>query len=221
VILLKLLVAMKTTIAIADDHPVVINGLYHILSDCTDIEITASYTNGKELLYGLKKSLPDILLLDIQMPGQTGDELAEIISECYPEVKMLVLTNYDNLYYIKTMFRKGVRGYLLKTTQNDKLLDAIRALYRGEQYLEPLLKEKLMQEMMQVKKQMSVGPILSRREKEVLQYIATDLTSRQIADRLYVSKRTIDNHRLSLLMKLGVKNVAALVKKAIQLSLID
>jgi len=212
---------MKIKIAIADDHPLVINGLQYIIINCTDMQLIGSYANGKELLHGFKTAHPDVLLLDIHMPGQTGEELAEIIGVTYPDVKMLALTNEDNVYYIKNMLRKGVHGYILKTTQEDILLEAIRTVYNGEQYLEPVLKEKVIQDALQAKKQLSANPLLSRREKEVLYYIASDLTSQEIADKLFVSKRTIDNHRLSLLMKLGAKNVAALVKKGIQLGLIE
>ena len=164
---------------------------------------------------------PDVLLLDIQMPGQTGDELAEIISVQYPAIKMLALTNQDNVYYIKNMLRKGVHGYILKTSKEEILLEAIRTVYRGEQYLESSLKDKVVQDTLQAKKQLSADPILSRREKDVLQLISLNLTSQQVADKLFISKRTVDNHRLSLMMKLGAKNVAALVKKAIQLGLIE
>ncbi len=212
---------MKIKIAIADDHPLVINGLHHILGNCADMEIIGSYSDGKELLKGFEVIQPDVLLLDIHLPGQTGDELAEIISERYPLVKMLALTNLDNVYYIKNMLRKGVHGYVLKTTREEILLEAIRTVFRGEQYLEPVLKEKVVQDALLAKRQIAASPVLSRREKEVLHYIASNLTSQQIADKLFVSKRTIDNHRLSLLMKLDTKNVAALVKKAIQLGLID
>ncbi len=212
---------MKIKIAIADDHPLVINGLHHILIKCADMEIIGSYSNGKELMNGFLTHVPDVLLLDIQMPGQTGDELAEIISERYPLVKMLALTNLDNVYYIKNMLRKGVHGYILKTTREEILLDAIRTVYKGGEYLEASLKEKVLQDALQSKKQSAASPVLSRREREVLKYIASDLTSQQIADKLFVSKRTIDNQRLSLLMKLDVKNVAALVKKGIQMGLID
>ena len=213
--------ATKIKIAIADDHPLVMNGLQHILTTSRDMELTGSYVNGAELLTGIKKIQPDVLLLDIHMPGQTGEELAEIITAQYPKIKMLALTNEDNVYYIKNMLRKGVTGYILKTTREEILLDAIRTVYRGEQYLEPSLKEKVIQDTLQAKKQVSANPLLSRREKEILRYIASDLTSQQIADKLFISKRTIDNHRLSLLLKLGVKNVAALVKKGIQMGLIE
>ena len=212
---------MGIKIAIADDHPLVISGLHHILANCGDMEITGSYENGRELLKGLAVTQPDVLLLDIHMPGQTGDELAEIITGQYPQIKMLALTNEDNVYHIRNMLRNGVQGYILKTTREEILLDAIRTVNRGEQYLETALKEKVVQDTLHAKKQIAADPILSRREKEVLRYIASDLTSQQIADKLFVSKRTVDNHRLSLLMKIGVKNTAALVKKGIQLGLID
>src|SRR5580693_1799448 len=117
-------------IAIADDHPLVINGLHRILSNCADMEITGSYSNGGELLKGIAKVQPDVLLLDIQMPGQTGDELAEIISVQYPAIKMIALTNQDNVFYIKNMLRKGVHGYILKTSKEEILLDAIRTVCR-------------------------------------------------------------------------------------------
>lgn len=212
---------MKIKIAIADDHPLVINGLRFILNNSADMTIIGTYGNGKELLKGLLTNLPDVLLLDIHMPGQTGEELAEAISEMYPSVKMLALTNLDNVYYIKSMLRKGVYGYLLKTSREHILLDAIRTVNEGRQYLEATLKEKVLQDDLQAKKMMSANPILSWREKEVLQHISCNLTSQQIAEKLFISKRTVDSHRLSLLTKLGVKNVAALVKKGIQLGLID
>jgi DNA-binding NarL/FixJ family response regulator len=212
---------MKLKIAIADDHPLVIKGLQHILSGSRDMELTGSYLNGKELLKGLVLNKVDVILLDIHMPGQTGDELAEIISIKYPDIKILALTNEDNVYHIKNMLRCGVHGYILKTTTENILLDAIRTVYSGKQYLETALSEKVIRDTVQAKRQISANPILSDREKEVLGYISLDLTSQQIAEKLFVSKRTVDYYRLCLLTKLGVKNVGALVKKGIQLGYIQ
>jgi len=211
----------KIKIAVADDHPLVITGLDFIISNCSDMVLTGSYSDGKNLLRGLETTVPNVLLLDIHMPGQSGDDLADIIHGTYPAVKILVLTNEDNVYYIKNMLRKGVDGYILKTSTESILLNAIRTVSRGEKYLEPALKEKVVDDTMQATKQLASQPMFSRREKEVLEYIASDLTSQQIADKLCVSKRTIDYHRLNLLTKLGVKNTAALVKKVIQLGLIE
>ena len=212
---------MKIKIAIADDHPLVIKGLQHILANSNDMELAGSYTNGRELLKALAAVQTDVLILDIHMPGQSGDELAEIISDQYPDIKMLALTNEDSVYHIKNMLRKGVLGYILKTTDEEILLDAIHTVNRGEQYLEGSLKERLVQDTLQAKKTNSADALLSDREKEVLRHIAMDLTSQQIADKLFVSKRTVDYYRLCLLTKLGVKNVGALVKKGIKLGYIE
>ena len=211
----------KIKIPIADDHPLVIDGLRHILGNCADMEIIGSYNDGGQLLAGIAKKQPDVLLLDIQMPGQTGDELADIIRTKYPLIRMLALTNLDNVYYIHSMLRNGVLGYILKTTKGNILLEAIRTVNSGEQYLEPVLKEKMAADALQIKNDSRAEPILSRRETDVLQYIASNLTSQQIADKLFVSKRTIDSHRLNLMMKLDVKNGAALIKKAILLGLVE
>lgn len=211
----------KINIVIADDHPLVIKGLQHVIINSHDMELTGSYTSGTELLKGFAVAQPDVLILDIHMPDQTGEELAGIISERYPHVKMLTLTNEDNVYYIRNMFRKGVHGYILKTIREETLLDAIRTVYSGKRYLETALNEKVINDTLGAKKQISALPVLSDREKEVLSYIAMDYTSQQIADKIFVSKRTVDYYRLCLLTKLGVKNVGALVKKGIQLGYIQ
>lgn len=212
---------MKIRIAIVDDHPLVITGLRHILGKSADMEIVGSYTTGGELLRALVTSLPDVLLLDIQLPEQTGDEIIDIVRDKYPDLKILVLTNFDNIFYVKNMLKKGANGYVLKTTDEDVLLEAIRSVYDGKLYLEPALREKVFLDNLQLKHQFAVAPVITRMEKEILMHIAADMTSQQIADKLFLSKRTIDNYRLSLLMKLGVKSPAGLVKKAIQMGLID
>jgi DNA-binding NarL/FixJ family response regulator len=118
------------------------------------------------------------------------------------------------------MMRHGVAGYILKTSDADTIVDAIRMVYSGQTFVDPLLKERLVEETLQAKKSGTRTPQLTRHEKDVLELIATDCTSQEIADKLFLSKRTIDNHRLSLLLKLDVKNSAALVRKAIHLGLI-
>lgn len=210
----------KIKIMVADDHPLVLSGLLHLLGNCNDMTVTGSYTNGNDLLMGLAANIPDVLLLDIQMPGKNGEEVANQVQEQYPMVKMIALTNFDDVYYIKSMIARGVLGYILKTTREEILLNAIRMVYTGKQYLEPALMDKLAAELKQEKMNAHLMPVLSRREKEVLQFIAQNLTSQEIADKMYLSKRTIDTHRLNLMLKLEVKNVAALVKKAIEVGLL-
>lgn len=212
---------MGIKVAITDDHPLILNGLQNILRYSEDIEVIACYLSGKDLLEGLKSQQPDVLLLDVQMPELSGEELAHIIAKTYPHIKMLALTNMDNVYFIKGMLQQGVLGYVLKSISEEKLQEAIRTVHTGVQYLEPELKERVLQYTLSTKKDRSREPVLSRREKDVLQLIATNHTSQEIAEKLFLSKRTIDNYRLSLLLKLNVKNAPALIKKAIDMGLID
>ncbi len=114
---------MKIKVAILDDHPLVISGLHHVLESSADIEISGSYSDSQKMLNGLTSANTDVLLLDIQLQGQTGDELIEKIRMLSPELKILVLTNFDNVFYIKTMLKKGANGYLLKTSDDDKLVE--------------------------------------------------------------------------------------------------
>ncbi len=211
---------MNIKIAIADDHTLIIDGLRQMLHYCSEIEIISSYLNGEELLEGLKKIQPDVLLLDINMPGQSGDELARIIEQQYPRIGVIALTNLDNIYYIKSMLQQGVLGYLLKNTKRDTLIEAIKTVYNHQQYLDPIVKERIAEENISINRQTAHGSLLTRREKEVLQLIAENNTSMDIAQKLHLSKRTIDHHRESILSKMEVKNVSALVKRAIELGLI-
>ncbi len=211
---------MSIRIAIADDHALITEGLEHMLHYSGNIEVVATYADGKELLGGLPSIDIDVLLLDISMPGQQGDELARIIARDFPGIKIIALTNLDNIYYIKSMLQQGVSGYILKNVKRSVLIGAIEHIYNGGEFLDPLVKERLKEEMEVVKKQAAYGSVLTRREKDVLKLIAENNTSKEIAEKLHLSKRTIDHHRESILSKMEVKNVSALVKKAIELGLI-
>lgn len=208
---------MPIRIAIVDDHPLLIKGLQTMLQHCEDIEITGTYNNGRELLHGLKSLQPDVLLLDIQMQGQMGDELAPILHKSYPNMMLLALTNMEHEYYIKTMISHGVRGYVLKSSDEFILLEAIRTVSRGIPYFDPGIRKQVAKAQRRVTK----NPTLTKREKEILELIAADFSSQAIAERLFLSKRTVDNHRINLLLKLDVKGSASLVKKAIDLGLIQ
>lgn len=212
---------MKIKVSIADDHPLILSGLQNVLLHFPEVEVIATYENGDELIKGIAQQMPDVLILDIQMPGKNGTEIASIISKKYPNVKILALTILENNYYIKTMLRNGALGYLLKNSKQEILLEAIKTVYRGEQYIEPSLKERVWRDMMKTGNQIELQPKLSRREKEILQLIANEYTSQEIADKLFLSLRTIETHRLNLLLKLGMKNTAGLVKIAVQLGLVE
>lgn len=208
-------------VAILDDQHIVLNGVKQMLTDNTDIILAGVYQNQQELLTEISKSQPDVLLLDIRMPDAEGDAIAIHLCKNYPRIKILVLTNFDTTHYVKKMLRNGVLGYLLKNTDRETLVAAIHTVYKGEQYLEPSIKSKLLDELTLQKRNAEEIPRLTKRESEILYLIVKQQSSQQIADQLHLSQRTIENHRYNLLQKLNVKNVAGLVTKSFELGLID
>jgi two-component system secretion response regulator SsrB len=212
----------KIRLAIVDDHPLAINGIKTMLSTCPGVEVTASYSSGNGLMEGLKLSQPDILLLDILLPDISGKELAPLIIKQYPDIKIIALTSLDAPATIKVMMQRGCLGYLLKDADEHTLMEAIDHVYRGEEYIEASLKKLLLQHAIGSKKQgRDQHPELTLREKEVLKLIIAEYTTQEIADKLFISFRTVENHRYSLLQKLEVKNTAGLVRTALTMGLID
>jgi DNA-binding NarL/FixJ family response regulator len=211
---------MKIKVTIADDHPVVLEGLQRILQDSPDVDLLDVCFNGEHLLQSLKKGTPDVLLLDIQMPGKRGDELAAYISQEYPGIAILALTNLDETFHVENMLMHGALGYLLKSSDRYVLLEAIKTVHGNRQYIDPNLKDQMLQDIMDARIKAAAVPKLTHRELEVLELIASEYTSPEIAEKLFISYRTVENHRLNLLFKLDVKNTAGLVRKALQMGLI-
>lgn len=212
---------MSIKVSIADDHPLVLAGLEKLLHDSTIIELLDFCRNGDELLLQLAKRQPDVLLLDIQMPGKHGDELARYITRTWPKISILVLTNLDQTFHVENMLLNGAMGYLLKHSDKEVLEEAIETVYKGKQFVDPSMKDQILQDLIEARNKAAAMPKLTQREKEVLGLIAGEYTSPEIAEKLFISYRTVENHRLNLLFKFGVKNAAGLVRKAIQLGLIE
>lgn len=207
-------------IAITDDHPLVLAGLQDMLKPFDDVRVGGLYTTGEALLSGLETDQPDVLLLDIQLPDKKGWELTSIITERYPLIKILAVTSFDATGYVRSMMRSGCKGYLLKNTDRETLIKAIRLVYEGEEYIEPVIKEQMLQNIMHFKKAVKNDvPVLTRREKEILKLIIEENTSQQIADTLCLSLRTVENHRFNIQQKLQVKNTVGLIKIAIEMGL--
>jgi DNA-binding NarL/FixJ family response regulator len=214
---------MSIKVVITDDHPLAIGGIENMLQACDHIRVTGSFTSGAELLRYLEKEAPDVILLDILMPDLSGQELAALIRQQYPSIRILALTSLDAPYYVKSMMRRGCSGYLLKNTDRQTLIHAIEAVHNGEEFIEPALKELMLQNVMKGRRShlTPLVPTLTQREKEVLQLIVEECTSQEIADRLFISLRTVEGHRLNLLQKLDAKNTVGLVKAALQMGLIE
>lgn len=211
---------MQIRVAITDDHPLVVIGLQQMLAPYTHIAIQAVYASGEALLKGIETEQPDILLLDIQLPDKPGNELARVIHKKYPAIGIIILSSLDNAYYVKDTLQQGCMGYLLKNSDPSILLEAIETVHRGEQFIEPSLKEEILNDLFQNKKQAAhLEPQLTRREKEILQLIVAEMSNQEIAEKLFLSEATVKNHRKSLLHKLDVKNSVGLAKVALKLGL--
>lgn len=212
---------MAIKIAITDDHPIVIDGLTMALDGHPEIMIIGGFSCGADLLMGLSKSIPDVLLLDIQLPDKTGYELVPLLLKEYPDLKILILSGMESSPYIKEIMQKGCKGYLLKSTTNKHILvEAITEVYHGGIYLDKGLKEQLLNEMFIGKrKRDKIEHRITQREKDVLKLVAAECSNQEIADRLFISLRTVETHRYNLFQKLNVKNTAGLVRLALSLDL--
>lgn len=209
-------------IVIVDDHPLAISGIKMMLSEQTDMKVINAYATGSALLESLTGEIPDIILLDVLLPDYTGNELAGKISKAYPEIKMIALTSLDAPAMVKSMLYNGCIAYLLKGTDQATLIAAIQHAYRGEEFIEPSLKEHLLQNIFKSPKQGTNVPYeLTKRESEILQLIVKGDTTQEIADKLSISPRTAETHRLTLLKKMYAKNTAELVGIAIRLGLAE
>lgn len=213
---------MPITVSITDDHPLALEGIQNMLRNVPEITIRNTYCSGEDLLLGLETDQPDVLLLDMLLPDKNGPELTAIISKTYPQVRIIAITSLDAPVHMKNMMRQGSKGYLLKNTDKTSLVQAIKQVYEGQEYIDPVLKEKLLNHVLHYQKQHAgKSPDLTQREKEILRLIVNEHTSQEIADKLFLSLRTIETHRFNMQKKLGVNNNIGLVKIAIQMGLID
>lgn len=214
---------MVIRVAVTDDHPMVIAGLQHVIDTTTHIKMVQSYVSGVELLEGLKKEQPDVLLLDLQLPDIPGEKLAAEILNLYPNIRIVILTSLEAMECIDEMMQLGCMGYLLKNnTDYSRLIRAVELAWNGECFLDESLNRHILSNIIKKRKQSeALASMLTRREKDVLRLITEELTNQEIADRLSVSVRTVECHRLSLQHKLRVKNTAGLVKRAIEMRLMS
>ncbi len=213
----------KITVLIADDHAIVREGIRMILALHDDIEVVGEAADGREAIDKIGKLLPDVVLMDIAMPGLGGLEATLEVTKTRPETKVLVLTQYDDTEYIYRFLKAGAAGYLLKKAVGPELVSAIRTVSEGKAFLDPAVVDRVVKgflEQPDVAEDEISYDSLSGREKQVLKLIAEGYTSRQIADVLSLSIKTVMTHRTNVMEKLGIHNRAELIKYAIRKGLV-
>ena len=209
----------KIKLFIADDHQMFIDGIKSLLNETDWIEIVGEANNGREVIEKMHIRMPDVLLLDIGMPELNGIETTFLLTENYPSIKIIALTMYDDHHRVSKMLKAGVKGYLLKNTSKNELLEAIEAVNKNEIYLSPQLEKFAL--VNNKPEDQSLISKLTKREIEIIKLIVQSSTNKEIADKLFLSELTINTHRKNAMRKLELKNTASLVQFAIENNIND
>jgi len=205
---------MATKVFIVDDHYMVIEGIRSLLQNEKNIDWVGHASNAASCLAFLNQQLPDVILMDINLPDKSGIDLCKEVRAQYPSVYIVGLSTFNQQSFIQKMLQNGASGYVLKNATQEELLEAIETVAKGQTYLSDEAASSLR------KNNSSETPVLTRREKEVLELIAEGMTNNEIAAKLFISVTTVDTHRKNLLAKFDARNIAALIKTAVQLQLI-
>jgi len=212
----------KIKILIADDHRLVRDGIKAMFTHVNDFEVVGEAKNGNEVIDRTVKLKPDIIIMDISMPGISGIDATKTIMKRAPKTKILVLTQHENDEYVYQVFESGGSGYLLKNTKKEDFILAIRTVMKGEKYYSKKISALLMQKFLnndddkRQRKASNTEIHLTQREKEIIKLIANELGNQEIADSLFISLRTVETHRRNIMQKLNVKNAVALLNYALQ-----
>jgi len=211
----------KLNIIIVDDHEFFRNGLKMVINRLKYARVIGEAANGKEFLELLRQKEPDIVLIDIQMPQMNGIEATRQALEEYPDLKIVALTMFDDEEYVQSMIDAGAKGFLLKNITREVLDQALQAVQSGKNYYSPELWEFFTRKVAREPRQEEDEIQLTRREKEILQLICDGLSNKQIADRLFISERTVIGHKSNLLAKTNTKSSVGLLSFAIKNKLVE
>lgn len=211
----------KQRLLLVDDHEVVRLGLRSLLEHHPQFEVVGEAANSKETMEKIESIRPDIVLLDIRLPGISGIEVCEEITQNYPDVRVIILTSYAEDEMLFSAIRAGASGYVLKQIGGDDLIRAIEAVGRGEALLDPAVTQRVFQEVRRAVKEEEASAFanLSQQEKHVLLLVSEGKTNREIAKALYLGEGTVRNYVSSILSKLGVSNRAEAAAYAVEHSL--
>jgi len=211
----------KRKVIIVDDHTLFRNGLRILLNTLEEYQVIGEASNGKQFLDLLEKGVPDLVLLDINMPVMDGIEAATIAQKLYPELKIITLSMYGEEDYYYKMVNAGVKGFVLKNSDIKEVRTALDVVYEGGSFFSSELLQNLVNSLKSSSKSKESHTELSEREMEILILICQGLSNQEIGDKLFISKRTVDKHRANILEKSESKNTAQLVVYAIKNKLVE
>lgn len=210
-----------TTLALVDEHGLVRTAIRRLLEEEGDFEVVAEASEGREAIDRVLETRPQLVLLDVGLPGISGVEVTRQITQALPETRVLILSEHDRPTFIKAALKEGAAGYVLKTATTEELLTAIAAVLDGKCYLSPDIAHHVVGRLGDSSRgESSTLDSLTPREREVLQLVAEGMSSKEIASQLYISMRTVDAHRASLMNKIGSRKAAGLVRWAIREGLV-
>ncbi|MFM2326522.1 MAG: hypothetical protein RIR31_724 [Bacteroidota bacterium] len=206
---------MAIKIFIVDDHYMVIEGIQSLLQNEKNIEWMGHATNAASCMAFLQQQIPDVILMDINLPDKSGIDLCKEVKDKYPAIAVLGLSTFNQQSFIEKMMAGGASGYILKNATQEELMEGIETVIKGKQFLSFDAALALRKPDIENKQ-----PVITRREKEVLELIADGMTNNEIAQKLFISSTTVDTHRKNLLAKFEAKNIASLIKSAMQMNMI-
>jgi DNA-binding NarL/FixJ family response regulator len=217
----------RTRILIVDDHQIVRDGIKRILTDEIDIELVGSVGSGKDALAFIKCNQPDIVIADLSMPNMSGIELTETISKLYPQIRVLILSMFNNEEYIVSAIQAGAKGYLPKQDSTTEiLLEAIRTIAGGDEFYSPSISKIVLKNFINNAKSSGVSDVakkhqLTSREKEILKLYVEGCTNNEIADKLNLSVYTVKTHKNNIMQKYNFKSTVEMIKFALRNNIVE
>jgi two-component system response regulator NreC len=209
----------KKSIILADDHEIFLDSLTSMLTSEENLEVSVRVNNGKELVKAVQETRTDLCIVDMDMPEMNGMQASEVLLKLYPDLKILILTMHKEKSLIKKMISLGVRGYLLKTCDKEEFIFAINRILKGKNHFsEEVIETMTNEDKVETKLSPDLTKLaaLSNREKEIICLLCNGLSNKQIAEKIFISPKTVDNHRTNIMRKLEVNNIVGLIRFAIK-----
>lgn len=201
---------------VVDDHPMLRGGIVSLFGRMDGVDVVAEAENGEEALKRIEQTMPDVVLMDINMDGKLDVHTTETIKQQWPNVKVLAFSMHEEVQVIRKMLKAGASGYLLKNASHQEVKKAIETVVKGDNYFCQEVLDIMTQSLTSDGEAENEDVVLSNREKEVLHYVAKEYTNQEIADKINISLRTVETHKRNLVKKLRVKNVVGLVRFALE-----